>query len=45
MPAVAAAYGYVGEDENLTTWEAEACANTPADLWAAIQPLLPRDLR
>ncbi|MBB1625479.1 HAD-IA family hydrolase [Achromobacter sp. UMC71] len=45
MPAVAAAYGYVGEEDNLGTWDADACANTPADLWAAIQPLLPRDLR
>ena len=31
MPAVAAAYGYVGEDDNITTWEAETCANSPAD--------------
>ena len=45
MPAVAAAYGYVGEEDNLSAWEADACANTPADLWPAIQPLLPRDLR
>ena len=45
MPAVAAAYGYVGEEDNISTWEAETCANTPAELWAAIEPLLPRDLR
>jgi len=45
MPAVAAAYGYVGEDDNITTWEAETCANSPAELWPAIEPLLPRDLR
>ncbi|MFY3138743.1 HAD-IA family hydrolase [Achromobacter xylosoxidans] len=45
MPAVAAAYGYVGEDDDIINWEAETCANTPAELWSAIQPLLPRDLR
>lgn len=45
MPAVAAAYGYVGEEDNISTWEAETCANTPAELWTAIAPLLPRDLR
>ncbi len=45
MPAVAAAYGYVGEEDNISTWEAETCANTPAELWTAIEPLLPRDLR
>ncbi|MGR6078852.1 HAD-IA family hydrolase [Achromobacter xylosoxidans] len=45
MPAVAAAYGYVGEDDNIISWEAETCANTPAELWSAIEPLLPRDLR
>ncbi|KGD97134.1 phosphoglycolate phosphatase [Achromobacter sp. RTa] len=45
MPAVAAAYGYVGEDDNITAWEAETCANSPAELWSAIEPLLPRDLR
>ncbi|BEG78806.1 HAD-IA family hydrolase [Achromobacter xylosoxidans] len=45
MPAVAAAYGYVGEDDDIINWEAETCANTPAELWSAIEPLLPRDLR
>lgn len=45
MPAVAAAYGYVGEDDDIIHWEAETCANTPAELWSAIQPLLPADLR
>lgn len=45
MPAVAAAYGYVGEEDNISTWEAETCADTPAELWTAIEPLLPRDLR
>jgi len=45
MPAVAAAYGYVGEDDNITAWEAETCAYTPEELWAAIEPLLPADVR
>lgn len=45
MPAVAAAYGYVGEDDDVIAWEAETRADTPADLWSAIQPLLPTDLR
>ena len=41
MPAIAAAYGYLGEDADITTWEAEATAQTPDDLWAAIALLLP----
>jgi len=45
MPAVAAAYGYLGQDENITTWAADACATTPDELWGAIEPLLPRDPR
>lgn len=45
MPAVAAAYGYLGQDANVTTWAADACANTPDELWPAIEPLLPTDLR
>src|SRR5690606_10448254 len=45
MPAVAAAFGYLGTDENITTWSAEACAATPDELWGAIEPLLPRDAR
>lgn len=45
MPAVAAAYGYVGEEDNVGSWEAERCAHSPAELWAAIEPLLPADLR
>ncbi|MEN4921444.1 HAD-IA family hydrolase [Achromobacter spanius] len=45
MPAVAAAYGYVGEDDDVIAWQAETCARTPAELWSAIQPLLPSDLR
>lgn len=45
MPAVAAAYGYVGEEDNVIAWQAETYANSPTELWAAIEPLLPRDLR
>lgn len=45
MPAVAAAYGYVGEDDDIIAWAAETRADSPADLWSAIQPLLPADLR
>jgi len=35
----------VGEDDNITAWEAETCAYTPEELWAAIEPLLPADVR
>jgi len=45
MPAVAAAYGYLGADGDATTWQAEACADTVAALWPAIQSVLPPDLR
>ncbi|NRF50383.1 phosphoglycolate phosphatase, partial [Pseudomonas stutzeri] len=45
MPAVAAASGSLGTDENITPWSAEACAATPDELWGAIEPLLPRDAR
>ncbi|MGV2865906.1 HAD-IA family hydrolase [Achromobacter sp. ESBL13] len=45
MPAVAAAYGYVGEDDDIISWQAETRANTPEELWAAIHPLLPSDVR
>ncbi len=45
MPAVAAAYGYVGEDDDISNWQAEACANTPQELWSVIAPLLPKDLQ
>jgi 2-phosphoglycolate phosphatase len=41
MPVVAAAYGYLGDNGDATTWEADACATTPQDLWAAIEALLP----
>ncbi|WP_459617959.1 phosphoglycolate phosphatase [Bordetella sp. 2513F-2] len=45
MPAVAAAYGYVGEDADVTTWQADACADSVAALWPAIRSVLPADLR
>ena len=41
MPVIAAAYGYLGEDADVTTWEADAQADTPDALWAAIESLLP----
>lgn len=41
MPVVAAAYGYLGEDADVTSWAADAQANTPGELWTAIQSLLP----
>jgi len=41
MPAIAAGYGYLGGDEDITLWEADACADDPRDLWAAIEGLLP----
>lgn len=44
MPAIAAAYGYVGQDEDCTTWLAEATVHTPEALWPAIESLLPDDL-
>ncbi len=43
MPAVAAAYGYLGGDEDITLWEADALADSPGTLWAAIEGLLPAD--
>lgn len=45
MPAIAAAYGYIGQDEDVTHWSAEATAHTPDALWDAIVPLLPDDAR
>ncbi|MVW72355.1 HAD-IA family hydrolase [Bordetella sp. 15P40C-2] len=45
MPAVAAAYGYLGQDEDVTAWAADGLAESPDALWAAIEPLLPDDLR
>ena len=44
MPAIAAAYGYVGQDEDCTTWLAEATVHAPEALWPAIESLLPDDL-
>lgn len=41
MPAVAAAYGYLGGDHDVTLWEADARADTPDALWAAIESVLP----
>jgi len=45
MPAVAAAYGYIGIDGDATSWQAEACAHDVAGLWPAIAGLLPPDVR
>jgi phosphoglycolate phosphatase len=42
MPAIAAAYGYLGVDRDVTLWEADGRADTPDALWQAIEPLLPR---
>lgn len=42
MPAVAAAYGYLGGDKDVTLWEADGCADTPQGLWDVIEGLLPR---
>jgi phosphoglycolate phosphatase len=41
MPAVAAGYGYLGGDHDITLWEADAQADTPHDLWDAIESVLP----
>lgn len=43
MPAVAAAYGYLGGDKDVTLWEADAKAYTPDELWKAIEGVLPAD--
>ncbi len=42
MPAIAAAYGYVTENEDIALWQAEARVDSPQALWDAIRPLLPR---
>lgn len=42
MPVVAAAYGYLGEEGEVTTWNADAQADTPQELWTAIASLLPK---
>lgn len=42
MPGVAAGYGYLGADHDITLWQADARADTPLELWAAIESVLPR---
>ncbi|MGN6578493.1 MAG: phosphoglycolate phosphatase [Bordetella sp.] len=42
MPAVAAAYGYLGDGGPIDTWQAEARADDVAGLWPAITTLLPK---
>jgi phosphoglycolate phosphatase len=42
MPAVAAGYGYLGADQDLTLWQADGYADTPAAIWEAIETLRPR---
>lgn len=42
MPAIAAAYGYVNENEDIAHWQAEGRVDSPLALWDAIRPLLPR---
>jgi phosphoglycolate phosphatase len=41
MPAIAAAYGYLGGELDVADWQAEARADRVEDLWPAIQALLP----
>jgi phosphoglycolate phosphatase len=45
MPAVAAGYGYLGGDHDVTLWEADAQADTPEALWGAIESVLPADAK
>ena len=42
MPAIAAAYGYLGDGGAVDTWQAEARADDVAGLWPAIAALLPK---
>ncbi|HEY0294361.1 MAG TPA: phosphoglycolate phosphatase [Bordetella sp.] len=42
MPAVAAAYGYLGDGGAVDTWQADAQAKNVAELWPAIAALLPK---
>lgn len=42
MPTIAAAYGYCGLGE-VSSWQADAIARTPAEIWHAVQRLLPVD--
>lgn len=37
MDTIACAYGYVGGDENINDWQADAIAHTPADILPLIQ--------
>ena len=39
MPTVAAAWGYCGDAEPVTTWQADAVADTPLAVWPALQRL------
>ena len=41
MPAVAAAYGYVGEEDNVGSWEAERCAHSPPNSGPPSSPCCP----
>ncbi|OZI19629.1 phosphoglycolate phosphatase [Bordetella genomosp. 9] len=45
MPAIAAGYGYLGGDHDITLWEADARADTPDALWDAIESVLPARTR
>jgi phosphoglycolate phosphatase len=42
MPAIAAAYGYLGDGGPVEAWQAEARANNVTELWPAIAALLPK---
>jgi len=45
MPAVAAAYGYLGPNEDVASWKSDTTAHDSNELWSAIEPLLPEGLR
>jgi 2-phosphoglycolate phosphatase len=45
MPAIAAAYGYLGQGEEVASWAAEAIVYEPSELWTAIESLLPSNVR
>jgi phosphoglycolate phosphatase len=42
MPAIAAAYGYLGDERDVSAWNADARADSIEQLWPAIASLLPR---
>lgn len=44
MPAVAAAYGYLGQDDSVDAWKADAVTADSTELWIAIEPLLAKNL-